>query len=380
MRQLAYILLYLATLAFAEPRRPQPLSSADYQAPAPPGVSTTLFASLERLARLVDISYCIGNTGVSKPFACLSRCDEFPNVTLAMTWSTGMFMKDSCGYVAVDEGGEYLNEDGSSKPGAIIVAFRGTYSVANTVVDLSTKPQEYVSYPSPEGQSRPCTNCTVHSGFFGAWECEKDEVIAQLIKLRLKHPKRPVQLVGHSLGGAVASLAALELKTALGWDNVVVTTFGEPRIGNKGLVNFIDDVFRLHSSSERSIYRRVTHIDDPVPLLPPGEWGYRSHAGEIFITKGDLAPEAEDVHMCIGDKDPSCSAGQDSKSDSLTKRLFHFADAGSPVEEFVRKRSFPTRLKLWQLFFAHRDYFWRLGLCLPSWGWNDVVDDMPDEL
>ena len=235
MRQLAYILLYLAALAFAEPHKPQPLSSADYQAPAPPGISTTLFASLERLARLVDISYCIGNTGVSKPFACLSRCDEFPNVTLAMTWSTGMFMKDSCGYVAVDEGGEYLNEDGSSKPGAIIVAFRGTYSIANTVVDLSTKPQEYVPYPSPEAQSRPCTNCTVHSGLFAAWESAKDEVIAQVMELRRKHPKRPVQLVGHSLGGAVANLAALELKTALGWDNVVVTTFGEPRVGNKGL-------------------------------------------------------------------------------------------------------------------------------------------------
>ena len=84
--------------------------------------------------------------------------------------------------------------------------------------------------------------------------------------------------------------------------------------------------------------------------------------------------------MCIGDDDPSCSASQDTKSDSLTKRLFHFADAGSSMEEFVRKRSFPTRLKLWQLFFAHRDYFWRLGLCLPSWGWNGAVDNMPDEL
>ncbi|KLU83657.1 hypothetical protein MAPG_02710, partial [Magnaporthiopsis poae ATCC 64411] len=26
----------------------------------------------------------------------------------------------------------------------------------------------------------------------------------------------------------------------------------------------------------------------------------------------------------------------------------------------------PTRLKLWELFFAHRDYFWRLGLCVPG--------------
>jgi hypothetical protein len=33
----------------------------------------------------------------------------------------------------------------------------------------------------------------------------------------------------------------------------------------------------------------------------------------------------------------------------------------------------PSRYKLWQLFFAHRDYFWRLGLCVPGgdpWDWN----------
>jgi len=35
----------------------------------------------------------------------------------------------------------------------------------------------------------------------------------------------------------------------------------------------------------------------------------------------------------------------------------------------------PARYKMWQLFFAHRDYFWRLGLCLPGgdpfdWGRN----------
>jgi len=26
----------------------------------------------------------------------------------------------------------------------------------------------------------------------------------------------------------------------------------------------------------------------------------------------------------------------------------------------------PARYKMWQLFFAHRDYFWRLGLCVPG--------------
>ena len=47
-------------------------------------VSAALFADLEELARIVDISYCVGltGTGVSKPFKCLSRCSDFPDFEL----------------------------------------------------------------------------------------------------------------------------------------------------------------------------------------------------------------------------------------------------------------------------------------------------------
>lgn len=45
-------------------------------------VSNELFNSLEELSRLVDISYCVGTTGVQKPFQCLSHCAEFPNLEL----------------------------------------------------------------------------------------------------------------------------------------------------------------------------------------------------------------------------------------------------------------------------------------------------------
>lgn len=40
-------------------------------------VSTKLFEDLEELARLVDISYCVGTTGIYRPFRCLSHCSEF---------------------------------------------------------------------------------------------------------------------------------------------------------------------------------------------------------------------------------------------------------------------------------------------------------------
>lgn len=335
----------------------RPLSSdLDHDVPSADSISPDLFSSLERLARLVDIAYCVGTSGVSPPFTCVSRCKDFPNFELASTWNTGVLLSDSCGYVAVDHG----SSDGTHKP-AIVVAFRGTYSITNTVVDLSTVPQEYVPYPDPgDGQQRTgkegngteqrCTNCTVHMGFMESWKQARKLVLPVLRNVRARHPHYPIHLVGHSLGGAVACLAALELKIAMGWDDLVITTFGEPQAGNAGFVGFVDRVFELGEEpdgqvhdAEKQIYRRVTHMDDPVPLLPLSEWGYRSHAGEIFIAKKDLSPGTEDLRLCHGDEDPGCISGADEALGGL-----------------------PTRLKLWQLLSAHRDYFWRLGLCVPG--------------
>jgi hypothetical protein len=45
-------------------------------------ISAGLYAELEELARLVDIAYCVGTTGIAKPFLCASRCDDFPDMEL----------------------------------------------------------------------------------------------------------------------------------------------------------------------------------------------------------------------------------------------------------------------------------------------------------
>ena len=47
-------------------------------------VSQALFDSLEELARIVDVSYCVGSTGVQKPFQCLSRCSDFEGFELVI--------------------------------------------------------------------------------------------------------------------------------------------------------------------------------------------------------------------------------------------------------------------------------------------------------
>lgn len=371
-------------------------------------VSTGFFASLERFARLVDITYCVGTTGISPPFSCASRCKEFPELRLASTWNTGVLMSDSCGYVAVDhgpgarrnvlEGGGAGGEE--AEEGAIVVAFRGTYSITNTVIDLSTVPQEYVPYPEPgDGRGRNetgsrCDNCTVHMGFLESWTQARKLVLPVLKNVRARHPNYPVHLVGHSLGGAVALLAALELKVGLGWDDLVVTTFGEPQAGNSGFVDYVDRVFELGGLDgydpdlERRVYRRVTHVDDPVPLLPLSEWGYRPHAGEVFITKSELSPAVEDLRLCRGDEDPACIAGADSDVLARVAEAVEKAPRGERWGEgwLDMLSGVPSRLKLWQLLFAHRDYFWRLGLCVPGgdpsdWGRPPYnVSSPPDEL
>ncbi|KAK4038733.1 Alpha/Beta hydrolase protein [Parachaetomium inaequale] len=384
------------------------------------GVSTPFFASLERTARLVDITYCVGTTGIAPPFSCVSRCSEFPALQLLRTWNTGVLLSDSCGYIAVDHGGgrrrvgeargrgrgregEWGGEgdDGIVGEGKeIVVAFRGTYSVTNTIVDLSTVPQEYVPYPAPPGGDGndddgdgdgKCDNCTVHMGFMASWRNAREVVIPALKAAREKYPGYRVHLVGHSLGGAVAALAALEVRLGLGWRDVVVTTFGEPRVGNGKLAEYVDRAFGLlaQKDSEDLAYRRVTHVGDPVPLLPLSEWGYRSHAGEVYIGKSDLPPGPADLRLCRGDDDPECMGGAETADWlgwvlGLMKR-----ERTHEVEALELERGwFPARLKLWQLFFAHRDYFWRLGLCLPGgdpadWGrekYNLTLDESRDEI
>jgi pimeloyl-ACP methyl ester carboxylesterase len=248
---------------------------------------------------------------------------------------------------------------------------------------LSTVPQEYVPYPAPPGEGAGdgdgdedgggdvrCDNCTVHMGFMASWRNAREVVIPALQAAREKYPGYRVHLIGHSLGGAVAALAALEVRLGLGWQDVVVTTFGEPRVGNAKLADYVDRAFGLgeREVGEDLAYRRVTHVGDPVPLLPLTEWGYRSHAGEVYIEKSNLAPGPEDLRLCRGDNDPKCMGG--AETTDWLGWVLGWMNWGKVREEVeaskLGQRWFPARLKLWQLFFAHRDYFWRLGLCVPG--------------
>jgi Lipase (class 3) len=285
------------------------------------------------------------------------------------------------------------------------VAFRGTYSITNWIVNLSLTPQAYVPYPPVDEEPsarNSCSNCTVHAGFLASWNHSRSIVLPSVLDAHAQYPDYDIVLVGHSLGGAVATLAGVEMR--LRGLNPRVTTFGEPRLGNRALEHFVDSVFNLTGShrddqATKIPFRRVTHVDDPVPLLPLQEWGYEMHAGEIYISKPALRPSVSDLEHCDGDGDQHCIAGAGGLDEKLWAVLQTGGDEGifphhhppvpmAAAEEVQMRQTFlaksddigqsrliPVRFRLWELFFAHRDYFWRMGLCIPggdpgSWRWS----------
>ncbi|KAI5290870.1 proteasome component M29 [Ascosphaera aggregata] len=348
-----------------------------------------LLEELDEASRIADIAYCIPTPGVYKPFKCLGRCRDFRGFELVKIWNTGPLLSDSTGYLAL-----------SHLPGQkrIIIAFRGTYSFANVIADLSVAPQVYVPLVGEENNGKHrCDNCTVHSGFMRSWANGREAVNGDLERLVRIFPDYQLTVVGHSLGGAVATLAGLEFLLR-GWAPHVIT-FGQPRVGNLRFSNFLDEHFRLNkdrdaatssmlsspSPSPSPSFHRVTRVNDPIPLLPLSEWGYAPHSGEVYIATDKLPVLASDLHICVGRNDTNCSAGQESRqSNSAGRDAAFIVSAAIESDEEVESHPLgdlfeqtsqtpmakgilrvPARYRMWELFFAHRDYFHRLGLCTP---------------
>ena len=133
----------------------------------------------------------------------------------------------------------------------IYVVFRGSTSIINWIEDMDAFQVEY--------HDSRCNHCKVHDGFYYAEQSVIADVERDVKKLLDEYPSFQVVVTGHSLGAALASLAALDLQRS-GIDGVTLINFGSPRFGNVHLAEF---------ASEKLRHRyRVTHSQDPAPHCP----------------------------------------------------------------------------------------------------------------
>jgi predicted lipase len=103
--------------------------------------------------------------------------------------------------------------------------------------------------------------CKVHAGMFKAWVSLQGDTYNAMKKLTAIYREIDVlNIFGHSLGGAIATLAAADIRDI--WSNIrfyYVFTHGKPRIGNMRYANFAHYLFGS----------RVVHWKDSIPHLPP---------------------------------------------------------------------------------------------------------------
>ena len=92
-----------------------------------------------------------------------------------------------------------------------------------------------------------------------------------------KYTTATITSTGHSLGGGLSLLTNLELQIAFPNKISFTYNYGCLRIGNGNFVNFL-------KSKITSIYR-VVHNKDPVPHLPPYDFGFIHPANEIFYNE-----------------------------------------------------------------------------------------------
>lgn len=143
----------------------------------------------------------------------------------------------------------------AAKNRLIVVSIRGSAEWRNFWIDAEDYRTASYARCAEDG-------CLLHYGFLEAF-IEVNETLASAARaLKVHDPHADLVVLGHSLGGAVASLAAMELHEAHGLSPSAVYTFGQPRVGNQAFASFYD---------ERSAWPtfRVTHMHDLVPHLPP---------------------------------------------------------------------------------------------------------------
>jgi len=193
--------------------------------------------------------------------------------------------------VATDTQG-FIARDDTKKE--IVVALRGSTSATDFLTDADIA---LVSYTSP-GVSSP-SGTMAHLGFLTAYNSVASTIISTVKAQLAAHPGYGLVSTGHSLGGALSSLAGVSLKANFPSSTVYMYTYGQPRTGNPAYAAYVDSLF-----GTTNVFRSVNYIDG-VPTIIPTYDGYRHHGVEYWAYTAIAS--ASTIKVCSGDEDLTCS-------------------------------------------------------------------------
>ena len=224
--------------------------------------------SIQNMATLAARAYCTPTPSTSIPIV------SFKHITM--------------GYVTYN-----------AKTHTLVIAFSGTKTWGQLFKhDLNPKHVDIPEFMDIPGYS---DDLAMHQGFYETWKSMRVQVLEAILRL-LQGNNEPFQVVltGHSLGGVLAPLTAIDLlfhlQTMLERAHITanvhsirVVTFGAPRFANPALAQFINSLLLSSSSfyADDTIpfnIIRVTSMKDPIVRIVPKYLGYRHVGRELLLT------------------------------------------------------------------------------------------------
>lgn len=105
----------------------------------------------------------------------------------------------------------------------IVLSYRGSESLRNYLTDISF----------PLIPIDICDDCSGETGFWNSWVESRGTVLPSVKATVAKYPSYKVIVTGHSLGAAVGTFAAAELRNeGIPVDLVCLTTSSAPLLSN----------------------------------------------------------------------------------------------------------------------------------------------------
>lgn len=175
--------------------------------------------------------------------------------------------------------------------GAIFIGYRGSENIQNWISNLQVSKIFPYSNNGDE-------NIALEKGFYNLFQSLKPNIYSAVNNLVNKYHTNQLFITGHSLGAALATINAFDVKYQNEpYQIFTLTTFGSPRVGNAA---FVDAFSRYGISSIR-----VTHYYDIVPHVPENFLDYYHVSQEVWYNEAN-----SDYTLCSdGDnkEDPYCS-------------------------------------------------------------------------
>jgi predicted lipase len=162
-----------------------------------------------------------------------------------------------------------INIQGQQKD-ALVLGFRGTEDkIKDKLTDAKLLSSGYTYRKGIKGYFlRLLLPTRVHTGFLKAYRSIRDEIHDELrINDRFMNFDL-ILITGHSLGGSLATLAALDISHQYPDAELIMYNFGSPRVGNSR--------FAYHFDKRIINYWRVVHQGDVITQSPP-KLGFLKH-------------------------------------------------------------------------------------------------------